>query len=280
MRLATAIIQHLPPLRRYARAITGDQASGDDCVALMVERISCRDRRDGCSSTKVALYRELTDCLAEAPDECQLLRDGGSNALAHLQGLSVKSRQALLLVSLEGLSNDEAAQVLRLSPIEFTESIEAARRDLGKLLSTDVLIIEDEFFISRDLARIVTELGHKVCGRARTHAEAKAACERHPPGLILADIHLADGSSGIDAVRDLLETLTAPVIFITAYPERLLTGLRPEPTFLIAKPYRVEEVKAVVSQSLFFNQTARLAGTSPVKGPADAVSISGLVRAD
>lgn len=274
MRLATVIIQHLPTLRRYARAVAGDQERGDDYVALMVERISSRDRRDACSSSKVALYRELADCLSGAPDDCELSQEGANAALAQLRGLSLTSRQAILLVSLEGLSNDEAAQVLRLSATEFTEAVDAARRDLAKLLSTDVLIIEDEFFISRDLARIVTELGHKVCGRARTHAEAKAACERHQPGLILADIHLADGSSGIDAVRELLEHLTVPVIFITAYPERLLTGLRPEPTFLITKPYRVEEVKAVVSQSLFFNQTARLAGTRPVKAQAEPVSSS------
>ena len=44
-----------------------------------------------------------------------------------------------------------------------------------------------------------------------------------------------------------------PVIFITAYPERLLTGAKPEPTFLIRKPYRPDEVKAVISQALFFD---------------------------
>jgi hypothetical protein len=46
------------------------------------------------------------------------------------------------------------------------------------------------------------------------------------------------------------------VIFITAYPERLLTGERPEPTFLITKPFQPEIVKAVISQALFFDANA------------------------
>jgi CheY-like chemotaxis protein len=70
---------------------------------------------------------------------------------------------------------------------------------------------------------------------------------------VLADIQLADGSSGIDAVKDILARLDVPVIFITAFPERLLTGERPEPTFLITKPFQRSTVKAAISQALFFN---------------------------
>ena len=44
-----------------------------------------------------------------------------------------------------------------------------------------------------------------------------------------------------------------PVIFITAFPERLLTGERPEPTFLITKPFQPETVKAAIGQALFFH---------------------------
>ena len=74
-----------------------------------------------------------------------------------------------------------------------------------------------------------------------------------PPGLVLADIQLADDSSGIDAVRDILAEFSVPVIFITAFPERLLTGERPEPTFLITKPFQRSTVKAAIAQALFFD---------------------------
>jgi hypothetical protein len=56
-----------------------------------------------------------------------------------------------------------------------------------------------------------------------------------------------------------------PVIFITAYPERLLTGERPEPTFLVTKPFRPEVVKAIISQALFFD---RRAGVRPATAAA------------
>mgnify|MGYP002650438972 CR=1 FL=1 len=75
------------------------------------------------------------------------------------------------------------------------------------------------------------------------------------PGLVLADIQLADDSSGIDAVKDILAEFQVPVIFITAFPERLLTGDRPEPAFLISKPYSEEQVRSAVSQAMFFAST-------------------------
>ena len=92
---------------------------------------------------------------------------------------------------------------------------------------------------------------------ARTHTDALAAAELKKPGLVLADIRLADGSSGLDAVNDMLDSFSVPVVFITAYPEKLMTGERPEPTFLIAKPFREDAVKAIISQVLFFDQQAR-----------------------
>ena len=74
---------------------------------------------------------------------------------------------------------------------------------------------------------------------------------------MLADIQLADGSSGIDAVKDILEQISVPVIFITAFPERLLTGERPEPTFLITKPFQPNAIRAAISQALFFSTEAQ-----------------------
>jgi CheY-like chemotaxis protein len=86
---------------------------------------------------------------------------------------------------------------------------------------------------------------------------AKAHAER--PGLVLADINLGEGGSGIDAVSEILSSFDIPVIFITAYPEKLLTGERPEPTYLIAKPFLPETVQATVGQALFFHPVARQA---------------------
>ncbi|MCX7899971.1 MAG: response regulator, partial [Methylocystis sp.] len=89
------------------------------------------------------------------------------------------------------------------------------------------------------------------------HREAVAAVGDSAPGLILADIQLADGSSGLEAVDEILGAFSVPVIFVTAYPERFLTGAPPEPAFLVAKPFSVDSLKAVISQALFFDRRSK-----------------------
>ena len=108
-----------------------------------------------------------------------------------------------------------------------------------------------------DLESLLKNLGHNVIGVARTHSDAVALAKNKKPGLILADIQLADGSSGLDAVNELLRSFEVPVVFITAYPERFLTGERPEPAFLISKPFQPAMVSAVASQALFFQRNSR-----------------------
>jgi CheY-like chemotaxis protein len=170
--------------------------------------------------------------------------------------LTPRPRQAFLLVSLEGFSDDAAAEILGDNVQVFRGLVEEAGRELAAEIATDVLIIEDETFIALDLEGLAESLGHRVVGIARTHAEAVTIARAKKPGLILADIQLADGSSGLDAVNELLDEFEVPVIFITAYPERFLTGQRPEPAFLIAKPFQPATVSAVVSQALFFQRNA------------------------
>ena len=135
--------------------------------------------------------------------------------------------------------------------------VEESGRELAAQIATDVLIIEDEALIALELQAVVENLGHKVIGIARTHADAVALAKNKKPGLILADIQLADGSSGLDAVNELLRSFEVPVVFITAYPERFLTGERPEPAFLISKPFQPAMVSAVASQALFFQRNSR-----------------------
>jgi len=116
-----------------------------------------------------------------------------------------------------------------------------------------VLIIEDEPIIALDLTRLVRDMGHIVAGAAATRSEAVRLAEEIRPGLLLADIRLADGTSGMDAAVEIRRQHNVPVIFITAFPEYLLTGERPEPAFLITKPFREDAVKALVGQALFFH---------------------------
>jgi CheY-like chemotaxis protein len=174
----------------------------------------------------------------------------------NLGQITAMPRQAFLLVSVEGFSEQDAALILGVDRQTLQNLVEESGRELAAQIATDILIIEDEVLIGLDLQQLIENLGHRTIGIARTRAEAIAFAKSKSPGLILADIQLADGSSGLDAVNDLLTTFEVPVIFITAYPERYLTGERPEPAFLISKPYQASTVSALVSQALFFERNA------------------------
>src|SRR5674476_54807 len=227
------VAQHLPYLRRYARALSGSQASGDAYVAATLETL-IQDPKvlDSTASTRIALYRLFTKIWnSVALNSKSGTPESNQPVEKHLAQIAPMPRQAFLLVALEGLSEDDAAKVLDIDVPKLRELVEDSGRELAAEIATDVLIIEDETFIALDLEGLVEGLGHKVLGVARTHAEAIALAKVKRPGIILADIHLADGSSGLDAVNELLRTFEVPVIFITAFPERFLTGERPELAF-------------------------------------------------
>ncbi len=264
MSLAREIAPHLPLLRRYARALTGAQSSGDAFVAASLEAIVARPNefpRD--IDARAGLYQVFHSIWSSAnievdvDDESETTR-GARKAQERLKSLSPLSRQALLLTTLEGFTAPETARILDRTPADINALLEDALEELDRQTKARILIIEDETVIAMDLSDIVSAIGHQVCGIESTASGAVEAAERERPDLVLADIQLADGSSGIDAVRQILESFDVPVIFITAFPDRLLTGERPEPTFLITKPYSPDMVRAQVSQALFFESTGSL----------------------
>ncbi|MGB7102660.1 MAG: response regulator [Xanthobacteraceae bacterium] len=259
MSTSQAVLQHLPFLRRYARALTGSQASGDAYVAATLESLIASPKMlESVPNQRVALYRLFTKIWNSVRLNGESdIAEPTSTPQQHLTQITPLPRQGFLLVALEGFSEEDAAQILDCDLPTLRGLVEESGRELAAEIATDVLIIEDETFIAMDIEALVESLGHRVIGVARTHSEAIALARKKPPGLILADIQLADGSSGLDAVNELLDSFEVPVIFITAYPERFLTGKRPEPAFLIAKPFQLAVVSAVASQALFFGRKAR-----------------------
>lgn len=252
MSLAESLKPHLPYLRRYARALTGSQQSGDSFVRATLEAIVADPDLVAGEDHRVELYRIFAG-IWESANITPRAGDSEGGAQSHLNRIPPISRQVLLLTALEGFSITDVAKIADVGSNSINGLLEDAIADIDKEIRSDVLIIEDEALISMELEQIVTDLGHHVCGTATTHKGALAAVEKAKPSLVLADIQLADGSSGIDAVRDILEQFQVPVIFITAFPERLLTGERPEPTFLITKPFQPNAIRAAISQALFFS---------------------------
>lgn len=241
MSIAAAFAPHLPFLRRYGRALTGSQTSGDAYVRAALE----------------ALLEGKEELAAEDPPKIALFRLfhavwGPAGGLGESGGPS--GREGLLLTAIEGFSIAEASRILGVPAGEVEASIAASRAAMLAERSRRIMIIEDEPIIALDLQSLVEGMKHACAGIATTHKEATALAMKERPDLILADIRLADGSSGLDAVREILQSYSTPVIFITAFPERLLTGERPEPTYLISKPFLPETVRATISQALFFHR--------------------------
>ena len=264
MSLGQQLAPHLPFLRRYGRALTGSQSHGDKYVRATLEAIVAAPEefpRD--VDPRLGLYRTFQAIWGSTNDDQQAdpgdVDDQEAVARARLARMTPLSRQALLLTAMEGFTVEDTAYLINASPSEVESLVADALSEIENQTRARVLIIEDEPIIAMDIETIVRDLGHEVTGVAVTRDEAVALAMDDRPGLVLADIQLADDSSGIDAVKDILGEFQVPVIFITAFPERLLTGERPEPTFLITKPFQRSTVKAAISQALFFDQS-----TAPV----------------
>lgn len=253
------IAAKIPYLRRYARALTGNQAVGDQYVRISLEMILERpERLPERGDLQRELFRLLHDVWAKVSPEGMSARASSSDVRVReiLDGLGGPERQVLLLVAVEGYAFADVAYILGIGESEARDLFNRAQEDMRRQGSAPVLIIEDEKLIAADLKSILEGMGHTVCGQAAAESEAIALAARTKPRLILADIHLKDGDSGIVAVRKILHGLDVPIIFITAYPEELLTGNAPEPAFVITKPFRPETIVAAVSQALFAQGSA------------------------
>ena len=254
--LADMVAPQLPYLRRFARALMGSQERGDAYVVAMLEALVADNRLfDRSIAPRTASYKAFVKVWNAVPTNGSA-EPAIDVADRRIETLNPGPRQAFLLAAVEEFGTRDIATILDKSEDEVSELISAASKEIAEQLASRVLIIEDEPLIALDIEGLVTDIGHEVVGVAATHKEALEIAREKRPELILADIQLADGSSGIDAVNEILMELNVPIIFVTAYPERLLTGDKPEPAFLVTKPFKHEMVKAVISQALFFDVKA------------------------
>ncbi len=263
MSIGAEVAAHLPFLRRYGRALTGSQSTGDAFVQATLEAaLADDDLAESLRGGRVPLYKAFNKVWSSAYMEVEDAQsEGNSHEVAaqdQLKRITPVNRQALLLTTVEDFTTAEAAEIMDMDEGDVESLVREAVAEIERESSTNVLIIEDEPLISMQLEDLVKSLGHEICGTAATRTQAQEVVAEKTPGLVLADIQLADGSSGLDAVDDILAIESVPVIFITAYPERLLTGDRPEPTYLITKPFQEDTVRAAISQALFFGSSRPL----------------------
>ena len=266
MSIARQVARELPALRRFARLVAGSQASGDAHVVATLEALSANPSAFPVDlPARQGLYKVFLKLWSSAVPKSRrngFEREPPSAADRNLEAITPLPRQTFLLHAVEGFSVQEISAILDRPPAAVTALMTQAGQEIANQVANEILIIEDEPIIALDIETMVQELGHTLTGIARTHKEAIASARVREPGLVLADIQLADGSSGLAAVNEILASISVPVIFITAYPERLLTGEKPEPTFLITKPFRADTVRATISQALFFDRRAGRSGAA------------------
>ncbi|NIJ35382.1 CheY-like chemotaxis protein/DNA-directed RNA polymerase specialized sigma24 family protein [Sphingopyxis panaciterrae] len=260
MSLGQAIGPHLPYLRRYGRAISGSQQSGDALVARLLETLVANPGAvDTGSDLRIQLYRMVHDNFGLMNEQASTAGETAPTDIAiadaRLRRIPSLARQALLLTAVEGFNAEDTGRIIGRDAATVDALIAEATDEIDRQTRARILIIEDEPIIAMDIEMIVRDLGHDVVAVATTHREAVEEAQKHKPGLVLADIQLADNSSGIEAVQEILTDVKLPVIFITAFPERLLTGDRPEPAFLLTKPYQPATLRAAISQVLFFDES-------------------------
>jgi len=216
-------VQALPFARRFARALSGDQKQGDVLVAESLKAAFITPDDD--LPARYRLYREIAGQFSASSQEIAQ------------EGLSFSQRALLLLTSLEEVPISVAAAILDMNQQNAIADIQMAHDGLRRVAATSVLIIEDEPIIAMDIQDVAEQCGHRIVGVAHNEADAVRIAEETKPGLILADINLGGGGDGMLAVGRILKTHRTPVIFVTAYPERLLTGETEEPSFVITKPF-------------------------------------------
>lgn len=188
-------------------------------------------------------------------------------------------------------SFDESAKILEVGRREFDELARTAFAEISGMLNGSVLILEDEPIIAMDLEQTVRDIGLSVVDVAATQAAAVASAVRNRPDLILTDIQLADGFSGTNAAIEIVSKIDTRIVFITAFPEQLLIGHRPDPTYLITKPFQRETVRHTIIQSLLMTEFApeephrhaqqRLAEVEPLApqaAPIDAIVTDNQLR--
>src|SRR5712671_813208 len=251
--MSEAITRTLPFLRRYARAVTGSQKRGDEWVRLCAEvAVQQPDLIAQADDTKLGVFtlfhrlRQPFGNLEESTSDNSV----SGRLKESLTDMAPVQRQVLLLTVLEGFTVADAATILGIDAGTAERSLEEARRELQRVAAVRVLVIEDEAVIALDVADIVRNAGHQVVGIAATEKAAIELAKKHSPHLVLADVQLRGSDSGITAVREIMQAMTVPVIFVTGYPERLLTGTQLEPAFVISKPFDPDLLRAAIAQAL------------------------------
>ena len=251
------VLRHVPHLRRHARLLSGSKDVGDEYVRIALELIVAEPERMQGGDERILLFRAF-HAVWSALNESDRRRSVDAITIEDrldqgLAALAPVERRVLLLAVVEQMSLEQVAQILDLDVDTGRRHLAEARASLRHEVELPVLIIEDEPMIAIELSQIVREMGLSVSGTAARQDDAVVAADAagdEKLGLVLADIQLQDKGNGIGAAQQILERYNVPIVFVTGFPERLLTGSGLEPAFVVAKPFDAESLKVTIAHAL------------------------------
>ncbi|PCJ85991.1 MAG: DNA-binding response regulator [Flavobacteriales bacterium] len=117
----------------------------------------------------------------------------------------------------------------------------------------NILIVEDESIVAKDIEHSLNKLGYNVVGIASMGEKGIELAEEHKPDIILMDIMLKGEMNGIEAAHEIREKLNIPVIYLTAYADEntLSKAKVTEPYGYIIKPFKEIDIHTSIEMALY-----------------------------
>jgi len=121
------------------------------------------------------------------------------------------------------------------------------------MANTNILVVEDEIIVSKDIQNSLKKLGYTIVGSAASGEKAIEVAQAEKPDLILMDIMLKGEMNGIEAAEKIKETMNIPIIFLTAYAEdsTLSKAKLVEPYGYILKPFKEIDLKTAIEVAVY-----------------------------
>lgn len=243
---------HLPGLRRYARALSGDQEKADALIRNLLRRLPFLSVRPSAYENRATLYRQFSQVNRGLPSERPQSPSVKIPQMDRsLQSLYLSDRQVLLLVCLEGFSLDETADIVDLPAAHIAGRIKRALEDMRIVARTPVLFLGRDSELADKVAACAEGLGFTIASRAATLSDAVANAHLCRPGLLISDAIMSDGSCGMCAAGALQQDFDIPAIFLLEDTEPLADSKKHFAPFAISPALSRESIEEIIEHALF-----------------------------
>ena len=117
----------------------------------------------------------------------------------------------------------------------------------------NVLVVEDESIVSKDIQHSLKKLGYNVVGASATGEKAIELANSEHPDIVLMDIMLKGEMNGIEAADRIKKDLSIPIIFLTAYADELTLSKAKvtQPYGYILKPFKEIDLHTTIEMAIY-----------------------------